>query len=1123
MLILIHSLCLDKVFCQTGQTDIKFTNISIKQGLSQSSPNCIFQDSRGFIWIGTEDGLNKYDGYEFTIYRPVPDNVFSLSHPRILSIAEDLSGSLWIGTNGGGLNKYDRNTNKFSRHEARANDSLSLAGNVVHCILSAPEDELWIGTENGLSVYDLKTNRFKNLKTSYPVVVALSGMVINSLVHEDNIIWIGTTEGLFRYNREAKSLDQYRNSPLDKFSLPGNTISSLLADKYGRLFIGTEAGLAIMDRNTGLFEQPAFPGSPVNMDGLKNIKAMLQDDEGNIWVATFGYGLYIWPVRTESLINFSYDHNNPYSIKNNEVLSLYRDFSGIIWIGTNGIDIYNPKKEKFALYDYVPYSREKLVFRNIHPIYQDAYGVLWIGSKTDGLHILDRKSKNYTRWAHNPASNNGLSSSRIRAIKEYPEGELWIGTEDQGINRVYLDENRRAFRFKQYRHQSGNPNSLTSNKIYAFLADNAGKLWIGTDNGLTVMDIETETFKQYLPDTTHPSNLNNATVYAIYQDRSGNIWLATDMGINRYDATTDGFIHYIHKDVDDNSVIHNEILCFYEDAQGKIWIGTYGKGLDKFDPVSGKFTHYSDVKQLSTAVIYGILSDDDRNLWMSTNNGIIEFNPETGDIKQFSIEDGLQSNEFNGTSYFKSSEGEMFFGGQYGFNSFFPKDIVIDSISPKIVLSDLQVHNISVISGEDAPIITHINEAKEIVLSHKQNNFTLYFSALHFANPALNKYKYKLEGFDDEWIDAGNKRFVSYTNLPYKTYTFRVVAANSDGIWNEQGLSVKIRVRPPYWSTIWFRILMGILLIGGLVFLVKKRITDAQHQKQLFEAKFENSTKELEEARNQMDNQHAEIVIQKRELVQREKDQENLIWFNQGIGIFSDLIGKNRENLPRLCKVVIEKLVEYVDAQQGGVFLLNTEDIGNQQLELAASYGFSDEKRNMKFIAGEGYVGACFADKEFIEVDNLTDNYAVFSSGLGRISLKHLILAPLKVNEQCIGVLELGSFKKIKGFRVTFIEKLMETFASTLSTEQANLRLQQLIERSKEQAKELSENDEKLRMNLEEIMTSQEESSRREDELIKLAEESASHEEMLSQEIEALKNRIEQLTGQPYENQPNSF
>lgn len=1103
------------LFAQTDRLNIKFDNLSIKDGLSQSSPNCIFQDSRGLIWIGTEDGLNKFDGYTFTVYKPETNNPGSISNSRILSIAEDQAGNLWIGTNGGGLNLYNRNSNQFQHFQPGTPDEPAVAGSIIYCLLPLPNGELWIGTENGLSVFNQQLGKFTDPAREYPALQTWSSIIVRALETDRNsIVFAGTNQGLYRFDTGQKQLEQFIHNPNDNQSLPADAITALMLDKKNRLWIGTETGLARMETGSAFTSIRSSAEQQGNIPAVP-VKALLQDDAGDIWIGTNGKGLDIWSEQSQRCVNYSYDYNNPYSLKNNEVLSLYKDFSGIIWVGSNGIDLYNPKKEKFVLYDYVPYTREKLVFRNIHPIYEDRQGVLWVGSKSDGLHVLDRNAKTYSRYIHDPNNVNSLSSSRIRAILEFPEGVLWIGTDDQGLNKVYLDAERKPFRYRQYKHDPGNPNSISSNRIYSFYKDNSGKLWIGTDNGLTIMDTESESFTQYLPDTADAGSLSNTTVYAIYGDKAGNIWLATDFGVNKFDPATGGFLHYIHQAGNDNSLIHNEILSFCENSKGELWIGTYGKGLDLFNPVTGNFKHFADVAQLSMTVIYGILEDESGKLWLSTNSGIIKFNPATGETNQFSIEDGLQSNEFNGTSYFRSSSGEMFFGGQYGFNSFFPNEVVVDSVAPRIILSDLQVRNESVLPGKDSPIKININEVKEIILDHEQNNFTLYFSALHYANPELNQYKYKLEGFDDEWIEVGNKRFVSYTSLPYKTYTFRVIASNSDGVWNEQGLSVKIRIKPPFWSTLWFRILLIIALIWGVVFLVRQRLNAAQKQKQIIEEKFESSSRELEEARKQLEIQHDEIVIQKRELKLREKDQENLLWFNQGLGIFSDIFSKNRNDLNQLCHVTIEKLVEYVDAQQGGIFLLNDEKPEEPFLELIAHYAFTSEKAQKRFIIGEGYVGACFFEKQFIEIDNLSEDYACLRSGLGSEYLKHLLLAPLKINDECVGVVELGSFRKIKGYRISFVEKLMETFAAIIHTEMYSARLKKLIEQSNLQSKELEASEEQLRMNLEEIMATQEESARREEELIKLAEESATREEILNQEIEMLKLKIANLTVNP--------
>jgi len=1094
------------ISAQQGNLNIKFDNVSIKDGLSQSSPNCILQDSRGIMWIGTEDGLNKYDGFSFTVYKPDQNVQQSISNPRILSICEDPGGNLWIGTNGGGLNHYDRKTDQFKQFNPANQDSLSTPGIIVYALACSPDSTLWIGTEKGLSVLDLQSGTFIDLRGNL-VLEPLTHVSVLAFSLDSPSLWIGTDLGLYGYNIQKNTVSVFRTETGNSESLPGGAVSALLADRHHNVWVGTETGLAELEAGKEAFRIfGSFSSGGFNTSG-DHVKALLEDLEGNIWIGTFGSGLHIYDPSEGTFQHFSYDYNNPYSLSNNEVLSLYIDLSGIIWVGTNGLDKFNPKKEKFVLYDYVPYIREKLIFRNIHPIYEDENGVLWLGSKSDGLHVLDRKNKKYYRYIHEPGNANSLSSSRIRTILEYPEGTLWIGTEDQGLNKVTLNSERKPVHFKNYKSSTGNPGTLTSNKIFATYPDKKGKLWIGTDKGLTIMNLESELLTRYVPDPDNPKSLSNLTVYCIYGDRSGEIWLATDYGINKYDPSTDGFVHYVHDKADSTSVIHDEILSFLEDKKGNLWIGTYGKGLDRFDMTGRNFSH-PRIRQLSTGVIYGILQDDLENLWLSTNNGIIKYNPAKGEVNQFTIEDGLQSNEFNGTSYYKSYTGEMFFGGQYGFNSFFPNAVIKDSIPPRIIMSGLQVGNRSVVPGKHSPIDRHISEAKEIHLSYRQNNFTLYFSALHFANPDQNRYKFKLEGFDKDWIEAGNRRFVSYTSLPYKTYTFRVIASNSDGIWNETGLSLKIRIRPPFWATIWFRILMILFILAGVYYAVRKRLSIEKKQKMIFEKKFQASSKELEEARQQLEVQHSEIVVQKRELKLREKDQENLLWFNQGLGLFSDLMSKNKDDLTQLCRVFILKLVEYVEAQQGGIFLLNDDKEEEPFLELIANYAFSEERSHQHFIPGEGYVGTCFSSRNFMEIDNLTETYTEIRSGLGKEYLKHLLFAPLKINDQCIGVIEIGSFRKIKGYKVSFIEKLLETFASNINTEKANEKLKRLIEHSTLQSKELAESEEQLRMNLEEIMATQEESARRESELIRLAEESAAHEEMLNREIDVLKKTI---------------
>jgi hypothetical protein len=549
------------------------------------------------------------------------------------------------------------------------------------------------------------------------------------------------------------------------------------------------------------------------------------------------------------------------------------------------------------------------------------------------------------------------------------------------------------------------------------------------------------------------------------------------------------------------------LLTIYEDGKGIFWIGTYAKGLNSFNPETEEFNRFEEISELSTAVVYGILEDTRSNLWLSTNDGVFKFSPsEKRIIRHFTVEDGLQSNEFNGGAYFKSNSGEMFFGGQYGFNSFYPDKVSIDTIPPKIILTELKINNRVITPGKDSPIACHISEVSEIILNSRQNNFTLSFAALHYAYPEGNHYKYMLEGFDKDWIDGGTQRFVSYTSLPYKTYNFRIIAANSDGVWNEKGLSVMIKIKPPYYSTTGFRILIILLIILAVYFFIRNRIMAESKQKEKLQKEIEKSTRELEEARVQLEKQQEEITIQKQEIRLREKDQQDIMWYNEGLNKFSELMSKNKGDIKKLTQVIISNLVDYVGAEQGGIFLLNDENSDDIHLQLVANYAYNEERLNSRFLIGEGNIGTCFKEKNVIELEHPDKEYTAVRSGLGEDHPKYLIFIPIKMDETIEGVIEVASFKKLKGYKVSFVQKMAETLTSIITSEKTTQRMLKVVEQSKLQAEELSTQEEELRQNLEEMSAAQEEAIRREGNLMKKASESDSNVSSLKNEIKLLRS-----------------
>ncbi|HJX71397.1 MAG TPA: two-component regulator propeller domain-containing protein, partial [Bacteroidales bacterium] len=1024
-------------------------------------------------------------------------------------------GNLWIGTNGGGINIYDRKQDLFIHFKGY--DSSYIRSEIITCLHEDDDGTIWAGTSDGL----FKIRHSERKMTEFVSDPYNSGSVSSNYItclaiDKPGFLWVGTRNGLNLMDISKKSFKRYFHDDEDESSISNSSITCFLTDQTNSFWIGTSDSLNLYDYTGDGFERISLSGES-NFNGLNEftITALAEDNDGKIWIGTFGNGVYIFMKNVNQTINLMYNHNNPYSLSNNEVLSIYRDQSGIIWIGANGLDKYNPMKEKFALYNFDPYSSEGLVYRHVHSIYEDYHGMLWIGSKSDGIHLIDRTKKVSGRITMDENRISGLSSNKIRVIREHPEGTIWIGTDGNGLNRITLNKERLPSAYEVFKHEPDNNNSLTSNTIYSLYFDDQENLWIGTDNGITVMNVNTGDLKWHIADPDNPSSLNNNTAYYIYGDRNNNIWIATDNGINRYHPETDGFSNYVSKEGDPNSLSSNELLTIYDGGNGILWIGTYAKGINSFNTKTEEFNRFEEISELSTAVVYGILEDSKSNLWLSTNDGIFKFDPaEKKVVRHFTVEDGLQSNEFNGGAYFKSTSGEMFFGGQYGFNSFFPNEVSIDTTPPKIILTELKINNRIITPGKDSPIAYHISEVSEIILNSRQNNFTLSFAALHYAYPDGNQYKYMLEGFDKDWIEGGGQRFVSYTSLPYKSYNFRVKAANSDGIWNEDGLTVKIRIKPPYYSTTGFRILIILLIMLAIYFFIRSRILAASRQKEKLQKEIEKSTRELEEAKTQLESQQEEITIQKQEIRLREKEQQDIMWYNEGLNKFSELMSKNKGDIKKLTQVIISNLIDYVGAEQGGIFLLNDENPDDVYLELAASYAYNKERLNARFLSGEGYIGTCFKEKNVIELEHPEKEYTTVRSGLGEDFPKYLIFIPIKMDESIEGVIEVASFKKLKGYRVSFVQKMAETLTSLITSEKATQRMLKIVEQSKLQSAELVSQEEVLKQNLEEMSATQEEAMRREDDLVKQAEEFASNETLLQEKLESLQSENKKLKKQ---------
>jgi ligand-binding sensor domain-containing protein/signal transduction histidine kinase len=832
--ILLTILCL-AAHLPAQNNDMKFDRISLEQGLSQSSITAIIQDHHGFLWFGTQDGVNRYDGYGFTIFKYDPYNPEALSDNFVTAVYEDRSGTIWIGTHAGGLNKFNPGNKTFTHYQHDPKDSTSLSYDFVTVICEDRFGALWVGTRGGgLNQFDRGKNAFRRYLSRKTDAAALSDNFVTA-IYEDGYgtLWIGTARGgLNRFEREKKTFTHYCHDPKQAGSLSGNFVTAIceIDDEAGSsLWIGTfERGLNKLDRRTDTFihymADPADPGS-LSSNSIRAFYKTVEQGKNMLWIGTAGGGLNKFDPRTNTFTACRNVPNDPHSLSQNSVSTIYQDQSGILWVGTDGggLNKFDRKKKRFAHFANIPNVKNSLGDNLVWALCEDpgAVGrILWIGTGDSGLVKFDRQADTFKHYTYDPTRLNSLSHNSVLAIYADPDDAgqvLWIGTSN-GLNKF----DTRRERFTHYRYDPKNSYSLSANWITAILEDRSGFLWIGTVNGLNKFDRKTGLFTRYVHDPDNPKSLGNNRVLCLSEDRWGNLWIGTRNGLYRFDRESEAFTQYRHDPSDLNSLSRDMVNTIYCDSTGNIWLGTHGGGLNRVtsvpaaqerDSVKVTFTCYSEKNGLANNVVYGILADDRGHLWLSTNHGLSKFDPRTQSFKNYDPTDGLQSYEFNSSACHRGPRGEMFFGGINGFNCFFPDSIKDNAYVPAVVITAIKKFDKIVEFDRD------VADLDEIHLSADDDFIAFEFVALDYTKPQNNKYAYQLAGFDETWIHCGARRYASYTNLEPGKYVFRVKASNNDGIWNEVGDMITITINPPFWRTWWFALLSaGSLMCTAVVF-----------------------------------------------------------------------------------------------------------------------------------------------------------------------------------------------------------------------------------------------------------------------------------------------------------------
>ena len=806
--------------------DIRFEHITANNGLPQGYVTSIDQDSLGFLWFGTQNGLVKYDGYIFREYRYKQDDTNSISDNWITNIAIDKENNLWVGTGGKGVSKITP-TEKIIRYPFDVNDGTGLNASFVSDIMVDKGGTIWFATTGGgLSCYSKITDKFKYYikNGSHPNSPSDDN---NSVLFEDSkgYIWIGTrSNGLDRFDKNTETFKNYRNIENDSSSLIMNRVSSICEDFQGDLWIGTYGrGLEKFDHITEKFSHYNPENSKIF--GLTDslISRVFKDSEGNIWVATDDNGIYIYDEKEKFFHNYIPNHEDPTSIGDERIWSIYEDRLGIIWFGgfTGGLSKYDKNKNWFKHYKSIPNNPNSLKDKFVKAIIVDKNNKLWVGHNK-GITVINRNTNEYQHLLEN---FNKAKNTQVRALCEDVDGSIWIGTWGDGL----INYNPKFGKFRSYLTNPNDTLSLSGNLVRNIYLDTKNQLWVCTTDGLNKLDRINNCFEIFRNDPNNNNSLINNLLYKIIEDSFGDYWIGTADGLVRYNLRSNRFETFLHSPNDSGSISDNRIRSICKDSKNRLWIGTFGGGFNEFNYKDNTFTSYTTKNGLSNNVVYEIVEDDSSNLWLSTNNGLSLFNTTTKKFRNYSIQNGLQNREFNGGASFKSSDGEIFFGGVNGMNSFLSEDVTKKNTAiPSVVITEFTVLN-EVVTPETYPEILsgNINTVPNIKLSYNQNFISFEFAALNFSLPHKNEYKYYLKGLENKWnYTDSKKRFATYTNLNPGDYTFYVAASNDFGKWNEKGISLPITILPPWWLTWWantfYLLAIVSLVVAGGIFQRKR-------------------------------------------------------------------------------------------------------------------------------------------------------------------------------------------------------------------------------------------------------------------------------------------------------------
>jgi ligand-binding sensor domain-containing protein len=980
----------------SAQNDIgDFYNYSINDGLSQSTVTQIYQDAKGFIWLGTTDGLNRFDGKNFTIYKNRHSNINSLSDSWIQQILlEDSENNLWIWTSDRAINKFNLRTNEFTRFVPNSpNPNAFSSIDVIYSMIEDKQKNIWFTTNKGIYKFLYPNYKLINYSRAF-LLFKDNDLKVKICKDVRNVLWFPTTQGLYRYDDKSNKLIHYATAGVGlKGLLPGRVIASI-NDNRKQLWHLTFEGLSMYNVYADNFVSYPFMDIPINLKDARKYD-LFADRKGNLWIAT-NLGLIRFDIQQKKYFLFTHLGNQSHSISDSQVTRLFESSKGELWVGTaNGLNRYNPDHSTFDIFFQRPGSPADNFISRIFELHPGELWVLGSLDRNDGgfLSKVNTKGRYLENVVNNPCDKNSIASTYVfsplvdktrtlwlgsfgEGVIKYPprisnfnhyqnitgnpsgyssvwgfgedtKGDIWIAGYDQGFSKfdtlkqlftnykpkviinhkpanysvmsVCPDRKGKVwvatmgaglFLFdpitgitKNYDADIFNPGTISSNLIRIMTIDNTGKLLIANAmSGVDIFDPETGKMEKLKHDPFNKNSLPDNNIWYIFADKKNNLWISSNGYISYYNTHNKEFTIYPAGTNSKNGIPADKALSIYESSDGCVWFGTSGGGLSQFVPKTKTFITYTEEDGLANGVVYGITEDSKGCLWLSTNRGLSKFRPHEKFFKNFDESAGLQSNEFNSGAFFKSSANKMYFGGINGFNVFDPLNIVPDTIVPPTVLTGFQINNKAVpivepfmrrrlspqsqnslfVDSSWYYLPFNIAYMHSLALPYKVKVFTIEFAALLYHSPEKCTFRYKMEGFDEDWNYCGTRNYATYTNLPHGTYIFKVQSANPDGVWNTKAAEIQIIIVPPFWKTWWFVTLLFLSVLAIIWLFVIIREHNLRRSKLLLEERVKQRTKLIEEKNEELRLRNIEISRQKEEIdFQAKQLKTELAHYNQ--------------------------------------------------------------------------------------------------------------------------------------------------------------------------------------------------------------------------------------------------